>query len=372
LALAVAIGHAGELWGYRLIDGQMAVQCFYMVSGFLISLILSGKYETSSASGLRLFYTNRALRIFVPYWIFFVPIAITQLIIGGAAYQLVSHWPEMDVGSRIYLALTNLFVVGQELQAWLSYDHGSLTWVWSIHGTSSAHLSQFMVIPPAWTLSLELMFYALAPFLVRRNWLVLVSMIAMTYAIRQLLMFYGLSGSGFIYRFFPVEIGLFLAGALAYRAFAFVSARAVVPLSGSIAVTTALLAMLFVIPYWGFWESHRFYLLVALALPSLFVVSRRFAFDRWLGELSYPIYLVHFGALVIGRALAARWLDIDNHDALSFALIAICVLIAMAYVRWIDTPFDKWRQQRVVGKLRDLPTEPIPVFAAEPTVRYRP
>lgn len=130
--------------------------------------------------------------------------------------------------------------------------------------------------------------------------------------------------------------------------------------------------MLFVIPYWGFWESHRFYLLVALALPSLFVVSRRFAFDRWLGELSYPIYLVHFGALVIGRALAARWLDIDNHDALSLALIVICVLIAMAYVRWIDTPFDKWRQQRVVGKLRDLPTEPIPAFAAEPTVRYRP
>src|SRR5438046_3915854 len=71
LALAVVVSHAGGLWGRRYMDGLMAVQCFYMVSGFLISLILSGKYDTSTPSGLRLFYTTRALRIFVPYWTFF-------------------------------------------------------------------------------------------------------------------------------------------------------------------------------------------------------------------------------------------------------------------------------------------------------------
>jgi len=50
--------------------GAWAVQCIYMVSGFLISLVLSGKYDASTPAGLRLFYTNRALRIFVPYWTF--------------------------------------------------------------------------------------------------------------------------------------------------------------------------------------------------------------------------------------------------------------------------------------------------------------
>ena len=49
-------------------NGRMAVQCFYMISGFLISLVLSNKYDPSTADGRRLFYSNRALRIFVPYW----------------------------------------------------------------------------------------------------------------------------------------------------------------------------------------------------------------------------------------------------------------------------------------------------------------
>jgi peptidoglycan/LPS O-acetylase OafA/YrhL len=270
-------------------DGQMAVQCFYMVSGFLISLILSGKYDTSTASGLRLFYTNRALRIFVPYWTFLVLIVVTRLATAtdGALNKLVSQWPDMSLAARTYLLPTNLFVVGQEWAAWLSYDQGSLTWVWDSNGRAPTHLSQFLIIPQAWSMSLELMFYALAPFLVRRYWLALVAYIAATYAARELLMRHGFNGSGFVYRFFPLELGLFLGSVLAHRAFELWDARIKIPLAVSVVVTAALLAMLFVLPYWWFWESHRFYLLVALALPSLFQVARHYPLDRWLGELSY-------------------------------------------------------------------------------------
>jgi peptidoglycan/LPS O-acetylase OafA/YrhL len=348
LAIAVAVGHAEGLWGHRLIDGQMAVQCFYMVSGFLISLILSGKYDTSTASGLRLFYTNRALRIFVPYWTFLLLILVTRwaTATGGALNNLVSEWPDMSLAARAYLLLTNLLVVGQEWTAWLSYDHGSLTWVWDSNGRAATHLSRFFIIPQAWTMSLELMFYALAPFLVRRHWLALVAYIAATYAARELLMLHGFNGSGFVYRFFPLELGLFLGGVLAHRAFAFWDAGTKVQLTGSIVVTAALLAMLFVLPYWWFWEGHRFYLLVALALPSLFQVARRFPLDRWLGELSYPIYLVHLAVLSIGGTLATRWPDIQDHDAVSLTMIIVTVLIAIAYVHWIDVPFERWRQRR--------------------------
>ena len=66
LALSVALGHFGTISGYYMINGRMAVQCFYMVSGFLISLVLSHKYDPSTPEGRWLFYTNRALRIFVP------------------------------------------------------------------------------------------------------------------------------------------------------------------------------------------------------------------------------------------------------------------------------------------------------------------
>src|SRR5262249_9498516 len=64
LALSVALSHFGTVWGYHIMNGRMAVQCFYMISGFPISLVLSHKYDPSTADGRRLFYSNRALRIF--------------------------------------------------------------------------------------------------------------------------------------------------------------------------------------------------------------------------------------------------------------------------------------------------------------------
>lgn len=229
---------------------------------------------------------------------------------------------------------------------WLSYEHGSLIPVWSSDGLPT-HPSIFYVIPQAWSMSLELMFYALAPFLVRRHWLMLLAYIAATYAARQLLMAYGFNGSGFVYRFFPVELGLFLAGVLAHRVFAFADARRKGSLAASVAVTAALISMMFIMRYWDMWESHRFYALVVVALPSLFLVSRHFAFDRWLGELSYPIYLCHLAVLGIGGAIATTFVgSIEDRGTLSLVLIVATVAIAIAYVHWIDAPFERWRQRR--------------------------
>jgi peptidoglycan/LPS O-acetylase OafA/YrhL len=197
-------------------------------------------------------------------------------------------------------------------------------------------------------MSLELMFYALAPFLVRRHWVTLLLYIAFSYAARQLLMAYGFNGSGFVYRFFPVELGLFLAGVLAHRAFAFINVRTKFSLTISVIATSALISMMFIMRYWDIWESHRFYALVVVALPSLFIVSQHFPFDRWLGELSYPIYLCHLAVLGIGGVVATRLLGpIENRGALSLALIIVTVVISIAYVHLIDAPFERWRQRRV-------------------------
>ena len=347
LAIAVTVSHFGGLWGHRFMDGLMAVQCFYMVSGFLISLVLSGKYDANTPAGLRLFYTNRALRIFVPYWTFCLLIIVAQTIVSaGPQSPLIQPWPEMSFATRVYLMFTNIFVIGQEWTMWLSYEHGSLIPVWSSDGLPT-HPSVFYVIPQAWSMSLELMFYALAPFLVRRHWLMLLAYIAATYAARQLLMAYGFNGSGFVYRFFPVELGLFLAGVLAHRVFAFADARRKGSLAASVAVTAALISMMFIMRYWDMWESHRFYALVVVALPSLFLVSRHFAFDRWLGELSYPIYLCHLAVLGIGGAIATKFVGtIEDRGTLSLVLIVATVAIAIAYVHWIDAPFERWRQRR--------------------------
>src|SRR5688572_32808603 len=51
----------GTTWNIGL-NGDMAVSCFFIISGFLITMILDEKYLN-----LRTFYLTRAVRIYAPY-----------------------------------------------------------------------------------------------------------------------------------------------------------------------------------------------------------------------------------------------------------------------------------------------------------------
>ena len=41
LALSVVYGHAGDFLGFNLVPGDTAVQAFYAVSGFYMTLVLN-------------------------------------------------------------------------------------------------------------------------------------------------------------------------------------------------------------------------------------------------------------------------------------------------------------------------------------------
>jgi len=359
LAMSVALSHFGTVWGYHVMNGRMAVQCFYMISGFLISLVLSKKYDAGSADGRRLFYSNRALRIFVPYWSFCVMIlaayAVVYLALGirfGSAAIYAQYWGEMTLGTRIYLLFSNIFILTQEWSMWLIYQDGAMLPAWN-SDMHAPHLGEFQLIPQGWSISLELMFYALAPFLVRRHWLALVAIIAATYILRSLTSALGLNGSGFAYRFFPFEIGLFLAGVLSHRAYAWLNARNIMRLRPSLAVCVIFLAVVLAQQYVDRLDNHKFYILVVLALPSLFHASQRIRFDSWLGELSYPIYLAHLSVLGIGQVVATALMGrIENRNWFALAMAVATVLLTITYVRWIDAPFEAWRQRRAMRVAR--------------------
>ena len=354
LALSVALGHFGTISGYYMINGRMAVQCFYMVSGFLISLVLSHKYDPSTPEGRWLFYTNRALRIFVPYWSFcliiLIAYAVIYLVFGtrfGVIAAFSQYWPEMTLPTRIYLLLSNILIVTQEWSMWLAYQSGAIVPVLN-SDPYALHLGNFEVIPQAWSVSLELMFYAIAPFLIRRHWLVLVTIIVATYLLRSGATAYGFDGSGFAYRFFPFEIGLFLAGALSHRAYAYLESRGLASFPLSLAISALLIGVVLVQQFIDSLDNHKFYLLVAVGLPALFYVFRRSRFDSWLGELSYPIYLAH---LFVGQAVTTLVIGpVENRNWIVIPAVGITILLAIAYVRWIDAPFERWRQRRATTR----------------------
>src|SRR5262245_11176416 len=348
-------------------NGRMAVQCFYMISGFLISLVLSHKYDPSTVEGRRLFYSNRALRIFVPYWSFCVMILGAHVLIYcalgirfGMDAAFAQHLPEMTLPTRIYLLFSNIFILTQEWSMWLVYQSGAIIPAWN-SDLHSPHLGTFQVIPQAWSVSLELMFYAMAPFLVRRHWLVVVAIIVATYVLRSVATAYGFSGSGFAYRFFPFEIGLFLAGVLSHRVYAHLALRGVMRFPVSLAIGAMLIGTVLVQQYIDSLDNHKFYILVVVALPALFDLSRRFRWDNWLGELSYPIYLAHLSVLSFGQIIITAVIGpIENHNLLALGRAVATVLICIAYVHWIDAPFECWRQARAARTKQERVPEALP------------
>lgn len=66
LALSVVITHCGSLFGTSLVVGQIAVQSFYIISGFYMSLILNEKYIGVNGS-YKLFITNRFYPIYISH-----------------------------------------------------------------------------------------------------------------------------------------------------------------------------------------------------------------------------------------------------------------------------------------------------------------
>ena len=81
LALAVVFAHC---YGFMFTGGMLAVQIFYMISGYLMSLILLNE---NAYTNLKSFYINRALRLFPIYWI----VAATSLLLSFYFY-FIKHF----------------------------------------------------------------------------------------------------------------------------------------------------------------------------------------------------------------------------------------------------------------------------------------
>ena len=80
----------------------------------------------------------------------------------------------------------------------------------------------FHIVTPAWTLSIELSFYLIAPFVVRRHFLLLALSAFALQAIRYQAYHVGWLSYGTDNRFFPFELGLFLYGALLHEGLAMI------------------------------------------------------------------------------------------------------------------------------------------------------
>src|ERR1700761_979235 len=84
LACGVVLCHTSAIMGYTPLSGALAVQCFFIISGFYMAMVLAEKYNGKGSTYL--FYTNRALKIYPIYWVCLILLIIWSLVVYNFHY----------------------------------------------------------------------------------------------------------------------------------------------------------------------------------------------------------------------------------------------------------------------------------------------
>ncbi len=289
LALAVVSVHAGgPIAGVAFFgNGVTAVELFFILSGFYMALVLRTKYRGQA----RRFYLARLIRLLPIYWILLglsLAASTAILLLTGHATGLFYGLQEALPHGWLYpaAALANLFIVGSD--ALLLYG--------DLARQPTGHL---LALPVVWSLAVELLFYGLAPFLLRWRPLPLVAGFLLLLALRCLLWLpsHG-SWTPWNYFFAPSALHLFLLGVLAYLAYEKLQAAprclGLVRVLGW-PIFFGLIANILFYQKWGVFhlQDYRFYFLFAASLPVVFVLFRAIRIDRAIGDYAYPLYLAH-------------------------------------------------------------------------------
>lgn len=343
LAVSVLLAHTGI---QALLGGVLAVQVFFMISGYLISFVLT---EAKTYSRTSDFYINRALRILPLYWVV-ASLAILFHLVESFFFErsaLLNAYSDMPPLGRYFLGISNITVLGQDQVFFLSVKDSTLQYSGDF-SNSEVQLWQGLLIPPAWSLGVELAFYIVAPFILLNKKRLLV-FFALSLALRIIFIFLGFGmNDPWSYRFFPTELAVFLAGAISHQ---FIAprlanlAKNTQNLVGSIMVvaSTAIIVLAPALPIAKGLQTLFVLSFFLVALPSLFCFQKKRKFDKLLANLSYPFYIFHWLVIDILRIVVPN-LQIGG---VGFALVALFTTLATSWlsVRFLEVPVEKLRKR---------------------------
>jgi peptidoglycan/LPS O-acetylase OafA/YrhL len=344
LAASVVIGHAPAHFGFKLLPDTMAVEVFFIISGFYMSMILTEKYTAQNWRGRVDFYCSRFFRL----WPVFIITTVLTLLFDALVTLYLGHEPMAsgDIRGAInndflygLFQLSNLTMIGQDVPYWFHASPAT-----GMHFTlgppetladGSLFSGSVLLIGPAWSIGAEIWFYLLAPFLIvlHSRWIVLIAIASAALKI-------WLSTHGLIaYFFFPAQVGMFAIGMLAQRAGINLLPRT--PALAMLGVGSVLIGAVAysVIDNPSASYAWIMYLVFAAALPSLFTLTKSWEFDRKLGELSYPIYLTHMLVMYAVSLIGKRVGLFEYGEVVLVASTALgCILFT-----WVETPVNRWR-----------------------------
>ena len=334
LALAVVFGHS---YGFVFTGGMLAVQIFYIISGYLISLIL---LNNNSYKNLFNFYANRALRLFPIYW----AVACISLIIY-AFFYFVEQDEFFNVinnakSGKFLLIFSNIFLIGQDWIMFSGIFDGAFQFT-SNFRDSEILLWKGLLVPQAWTLGLEISFYLLAPFILydKRKWIVI---FISALLLKIYLQYIDLGNQDpFSYRFFPAELSLFLLGVFShqllepiYRKHNLIEKKYLINIVTCTITSYVFLFHIFPVSYPIL--SITLILSVFFALPFLARFQKNSNLDQWIGNLSYPIYICHW---IVIELIAYIFQESTFYESIEYFVLIIVSTLFFAFL--LETQIGK-------------------------------
>jgi len=353
LAHLVVLGHLWKnVWETPVAHpGVYAVFAFYLLSGYLMALTLTRTYAFDLRGTAR-FFGNRALRIYPPY---LVLIACTSLVLIYAPpnVRVVNPFLRLPDSGLGWLYNIGIFGLGSDF--------------FDVRGGEA-----YRLVPPAWSLDVELCFYvAMGALLGRHRTVSIVWLLVSVGYTFQLLVAddfwahrYSPAGAASL----PFSIGACIyhwhvhllrwqrnavgGVAAAFRRFGVTStADRLLEWQAPAVGVLFLLHVLFAEAIWGHPMYSGFYFSLALAAYLLLCLSslnrdrlpaRLVQVDRFLGNLSYSVFLCHW--LV---AMITTWLFFDtppagNSTLFWSSLVGVNFLAYLIHVA-VERPVERLR-----------------------------
>jgi peptidoglycan/LPS O-acetylase OafA/YrhL len=358
LATCVIAAHArSTILGLPLMASGLAVRTFFMISGFYMTLILSSKYRADRKGGKWLFISNRFLRIY-PSYLVVLGVSVLFLVAGSlrlhAPVDRVRYWADawhgQHYGAMGLILLSQVSIFGLDVIPMFDFSaaHG-YGWAGAWGGTGETAW-RFTILPPAWSISVELMFYLLAPLICfARRWMQMALVAAsMLGALAVWKWMPGTLADMLTYYFFPFQLGYLVLGVLSFHLLHPLFEAKRIHVGWSLAVLPPFAATILFSGWLPSWLVEGLSLgLGFFAVPLLFNLTRRIKVDRFIGDLSYPMYLSHIPC----KWILLAGLGVTRREAAIVPCWELLLLTTMAGVMllWlVDYPVDRWRQARVV------------------------
>lgn len=317
LALSVFFTHVYSGSWISGVGGDTAVELFFVISGYYISTILSKSYKESYK-----FYINRMLRIFPVYFL------VLLLTVTTNPNQYLQNFNSITGFGQVTSLITNLTLIGLDqmyfLNAYNSAFFGELM------GTTNPG-NTLVIVPVAWTLSLELYFYLLAPKLHKLRTSTILLLATLGLASKLVFTTIVSSSDPWSYRFFPFELPFFLIGMLIAR----IKKEKFVTNEKSGIYTTAWILTCI---GWYFMSvrlaSHLVFSREIVIFSGIAIIAAASFLPtnnqtlRKIGEYSYPLYLCHY-LIAIESIRFIHALEVPTSYSW---IIVLCMTITVSYL----------------------------------------